>query len=64
MLTILPGIHSDPGRAGCTTRPGRESGWIPAIHGLPWHPRTSRRYRRAVDTYLIYDGTDQVGIVD
>jgi hypothetical protein len=25
--------------------------------------QTSRRYRRAVDTYRIYDGTDENGIV-
>ena len=30
---------------------------------MPQCPETSGRYRRAVDTYRIYDGTDENGIV-
>src|ERR1019366_2433585 len=29
----------------------------------PCAPNTCRRYRRAVDSYQIYDGVDQLGIV-
>jgi hypothetical protein len=51
LLTILTGIHSGPPSERETGEPGQGGSPRPI------------RYRRAVDAYQIYDGTDENGIV-